>query len=227
MAQKSSGSATSDGAGPSHNGSPPVIPIKIPCEIWQGRRPNVATPAYLVRGSAHQENLLFLLRHGHMPDVYLSPGRDYSIVTLDRITQAVGFHHFRNFNSLTDCSNLAVEIQPYKLVNMNPVVPRNLPLHALAMFADRHPNLRSFMVAMFGTNVTLPPNTQLVSLVRASPDEAINHFLIHWLCEVDDLVMNEKISGFLGQPIAVFPSGDNHPSNFRPSNVYQAISQGL
>ncbi|KAF7857311.1 hypothetical protein EAF04_009552 [Stromatinia cepivora] len=215
MAQHSA--SESGGAGSNQDRPLPVIPIKLPYELWQGQRPNGGATSAIatleVNPTEISSSVVFSSES--------SLGR--SCVTQYPFGHQMLFEHFHNFDSRRDVLNHLhargrPEPGPYLQYQG---ASRLLPLHTLIAFNERHPNLRYILYATFAPEVTIPPNTDRVSLLPAKADENTG-LMIHWVCEVDDDGMNAEIFDLVGLAPEVIGPEASSPFNIRPFNLYVA-----
>ncbi|EDN98852.1 predicted protein [Sclerotinia sclerotiorum 1980 UF-70] len=96
---------------------------------------------------------------------------------------------------------------------------RLLTLRSLVAFIRDHPSFKYILYATVTADVTIPPNTGQISLLPARPDGR-TRLMVHWLCDLDDGVMNAEISNSLDLSLEVIEPEALLPSSIRPFNVY-------
>ncbi|KAI9640565.1 hypothetical protein NHQ30_010863 [Ciborinia camelliae] len=239
MAQSSVfGPAKFDGVGSNQDSQLPVIPIKLPHEIWQGRQSNgVATGeiATLVPPGSHWVNRLVsgaidMMEESIERSFTNDNSTRHTAVSLKTDGHDVIFQHLGNFDSSEEALDLSLGTgwDQFRSISQDTVTlgttPRSLPVHALAMFTERHPNIRYIIYAIFKLEHTLPPNTTRVSLFPATPDETVM-LIMSWYCPVDDKGMNEEVSNLMGQPMGVVIPDATTAFISRPYNTYMARAE--
>ncbi|KAJ8058758.1 hypothetical protein OCU04_011747 [Sclerotinia nivalis] len=215
MAQHST--SESSGAGSNQDLPPPVIPIKLPHELWQRQQPNGGATSVIATLDGTPTEIA-------STRVFFSESNlGRSCVSQSPSGHQMLFQHFRNFDSRQDVLNhlnAMGRLEPDSTLEYHGA-SRLLPLHALAAFTERHPNLKYILYAIFVAEVTIPPNTDRVSLLPARADESTG-LMVHWLCEVDDDGMNAELSNFVGLSPEVIGPEASLPFDIRPFNVYVA-----
>lgn len=195
----------------------PVIPIKVPYELWLGQQSN-GVPASVIAAWMLGTDGCF----------WSENGLRFSTVSLDTFKNGVLFQHACNFGSIETTTKYlrAIGWEVGAPNSAYLAVPRHLPLQALIMFTERHPNFKYCLEAWFRPEVAVPSMTPRVSLLPARVDETLTLVMI-WICESDDNAMNEEVSSLLGGPLKVIEPDVAAQFNLRPSNVYVAVSEEI
>ncbi|CAD6444827.1 3ccee9d0-34a2-4974-b3c8-88f34aad5f09-CDS [Sclerotinia trifoliorum] len=133
------------------------------------------------------------------------------------------FQHFRNFDNRQEViNNLDAIGQPETGSTLGyHETTRLLTRHSVVDFIQRHPNFKYILYATVTVEITIPPNSDQISLLPARPD-GTTRLMVHWLCDLDDNGMNAKISNVLGLSPEVIGPEASLPFGIRPFNVYVA-----